>query len=217
MPCAGVGCAHASGSVLVHDALPFAPGEGPFRIKGNAYLGALAYTATQIEPAAALTKLRNPATASFLGQRFVVGGFYDVGPLATLAQAAALTAGRSHLAWLKEQGRVVADKDIGGVYRVLLAFASPDMVMRRLERTAKQYFDFVEVEVVEREDRWETIGTGVPEAVVHTYMATTEAYLVTALARAGAKDVRHRWFAPEPHGERHGVPVVRVRREVSWA
>lgn len=217
MPCAGAGCAQARGSVLVHDALPFAPGEGPFRIKGNAYLGALAYTATQIDLRQALTKLRNPATVAFLGQRFVVGGFYDVGPLASLAQAAALAAGRPHLAWLKEQGRVVADKDIGGVYRFLLAFASPDMVMRRLERTAKQYFDFVDVEVSERDSRWETLADGVPEGAVHTYMATTEAYLVTALVRAGARDVRHRWFAPEPLGNRHGVPVLRVRREVSWS
>lgn len=215
MPCVAEGCAHAS-VVLVHDSLPFAPGAGPFRIKGNAYLGALAYTKTHCELPTVLGKLKNPDTAAFLSQRFVVGGFYDVGPLATLAVAAALTAGRPHLTWLKEQGRDVADKDIGGVYRVLLALASPALVMRRLQRTASQYFDFVEVEVIEREDRWETIGSGIPEGAIHTYMATTEAYLVTALERAGAKGVRHRWLPPEPAGHKHGVAVLRVRREVAW-
>jgi hypothetical protein len=40
--------------------------------------------------------------------------------------------------------------------------------------------------------------------------------VIKALEIAGVRNIQHRWMATEPDGEAHGLPLVRVRREVRW-
>ena len=207
------------GLVGSEEALSYAPGEGPLRAKGNIYLGAIRYYQAQVPGGvpAVLARLTQPKLVAFLGQRFVAGGWYDVGPLAPFGEAAAQVAGLAHLDFLKQQARAQAMTDIHGVYKVLLKLASPEMVMSRLPRAANQYFDFVRAEVKELAPRhWESHAHGIPAVAAGTYMATTEAFVVRALELAGAKNVRHRWFTPEPAGSHQGIAIVTTRRELSW-
>jgi hypothetical protein len=48
-------------------------------------------------------------------------------------------------------------------------------------------------------------------------MSIAEGFVDELLPRTGARDVRQHWDRPEPAGEAHGVPVVKVAREILWA
>jgi hypothetical protein len=200
--------------------LHFAPGRGPFHVKGTAYIGLLDHCATHVKGGldAILAKFgEDEALVAFFRQRFLAGSWYDVGPSILLTQAAAVVAGVAHLDLLRQQARAQAERDIHGVYRLLLKLARPEMIMARLPRAAGRYFDFVRAEVSElRPGCWESRAHGVPAMAQHSYMAGTEAFVVKALELSGAKEVKHRWLPPEPEGQAHGVDVMCLRREVGW-
>jgi hypothetical protein len=48
-------------------------------------------------------------------------------------------------------------------------------------------------------------------------MSVTEAFLARALELAGAREVRTHWLPVLPAGERDGVALVQVRREMTWS
>ena len=200
--------------------LQFAPGRGPFHVKGTAYLGLLDYYARHLPGGldAVLGHFEgDDALVAFFKQRFLPSSWYDVGPSILLSRAAAGVAAVPHLELLRQQARAQAERDIHGVYRLLLKMAKPAMIMTRLPAAAGRYFDFVRAEVRElRPNCWESVAHGVPAIAQHTYMAGTEAFLVKALELSGARDLHHRWFPVEPEGQAHGVDVIGLRREVSW-
>ena len=194
------------------------PGKGPWHVKGLVYVGALDYYGTHVARGleAVLERLA-PPLVEFLGQRFLPGGWYDVGPLTIVAQAAAIASGTPHLDLLRQMTRTQAERDIRGVYRVLLKVASPEMVMRRLPQMAGKYLDFVRAEVREvRPKCWESTAHGVPSVAMHAYMAVSEAFITRALQLAGAKELRHRWFPLEEEGAIGEVALMKIRRELSW-
>jgi len=198
--------------------LHHAPGKGPWHVKGLVYAGALAHYDARVPGGlgAVLERVDAPLV-EFLNQKFVVGGWYDVGPLTLVGQAAALVANVPHLEFLRDMARTQAERDIQGVYRILLKVASPEMVVRRLPQAANKYFDFVQAEVREvRPKCWESTGHGIPSIASTAYMAVTEAFVSKALQLAGARELRHRWFAPEQEGALGEVALMKIRRELSW-
>lgn len=204
---------------IASEELTYAPGDGPFHAKGTIYLGTQRFYAQAVPGGldAVLARLSDPRLIDFLRQKFIASAWYDVGPLVPFGEAAARAAGTAHLELLRTQARAQAQSDIHGIYRLLLKLASPEMVMSRLPRAASQYFDFVRAEVRQLGPRrWESIGHGIPATWAATYMATTEAFVVRALELAGAKNVRHRWHAPETTGVAKGIPTVSIRRELGW-
>jgi hypothetical protein len=207
------------GLVGSEEALTYDPGLGPLRAKGMIYLGAGRYYAGHVPGGveAVLARLSSPKIVAFLRQPFVAGGWYDVGPLIPFGEAAAQVAGVTHMDFLRQQARAQAQSDINGVYKMLLKLATPEMVMSRLPRAASQYFDFVRAEVKEIGPKhWQSSAHGIPAVAAQQYMTTTEAFVVRALELAGAKNLRHKWFTPEPAGQNAGIAIVSCRRELSW-
>jgi hypothetical protein len=200
--------------------LSFAPGQGPFHVKGTAYIGLLGHY-TRCVPGgldAILGQFGDDAVlVAFFKQRFLSSAWYDVGPSTLLSRVAASLSGIPHLDLLRQQARAQAERDISGVYRLVLKLASPEMVMSRLPVAATRYFDFVRAEARElRPKCWESMAHGVPEIARHSYMTGTEAFVMRALELAGATDLKHRWTPAEPEGQAHGMDIVGLRREVSW-
>lgn len=106
---------------------------------------------------------------------------------------------------------------IRGLYKFILVFATPDMVMKNLARTARTYFDFVNTEVTPKgPNHYESAGGNVPLTVSSAYMVVTEVALKIILENAGAKGLKQRWLPTEPEGKVRGVDVVCVRRVISW-
>src|SRR5688500_9646383 len=104
-------------ALIASEALVYAPGTGPFRAKGTIYLGAQRFYAQAVAGGleAVLSRLSDVRLTEFLRQKFVAGGWYDVGPLVPFGEAAAQVAGTAHLEFLRTQARAQAQTDINGV------------------------------------------------------------------------------------------------------
>lgn len=198
---------------------PFAPGKSPFRVKGVVYRNFVAYVAEAVDGGLdqLVTLLDEPELRTFTQQPFLASSFYDALPSMPLCEAAAKALHRPFAQFVREFSAYAAERDTKGIYRLLLKLVSPDMVMERTPAAAKQYFDFVEVTVDKSGPKsFRTMVRGVPRFLAPFYMTVTEAFLSQALRLAGAKEPRHAYPAPLPDGEREGVPLLRLRREVDW-
>ena len=198
---------------------PFAPGKSPFHVKGVVYRNFVEYVGNTVEGglAAIVATFDDPALRTFTEQPFLAGSFYDALPSMPLCEAAARLLHRPFAQLVREFSAYAAEHDVKGIYRLLLKLVSPEMVMERTPAAARQYFDFVAATVQKDGPKsYSTSVRGVPRFLAPFYMTVTEAFLSRALVLAGAKEPRHAWQAPLPDGDREGVQLIKLRREVSW-
>jgi hypothetical protein len=199
--------------------IPFTPGTSPFRAKGVLYLGSFEYFDRHLPGGrqAVLDAIRDPELSRFFAQPFLAGSWYDSFPGLPLQHASAKLAGQPVGDFVKRLARWQAERDLHGVYKVLLKLSSAEMIVDRVPLLATRYFDYVSIEqdkVGTRE--YVAVVTGIPAALATLYLSVTEPFLSVAMETAGAKNVRFRWEPPEPHGTRAGVPLVRLRRNLRW-
>jgi hypothetical protein len=200
-------------------ALPIAPGDSPFRVKGVAFRGHLDYVAAHVPGGVdgMLADFADPRLRSFFSQPFLAASFYDVFPLAIAGIVCAKRCGVEYLEFVRMRTEAQAKSDLGGVYRVLLKFTSAEAVAVRLPKLLGQYFDFGETEVVERRPNAVRIGrAGMPSPIVPWYVAVSRAYLNVVMQAAGSPDSRCELVAVENDGARAGVKVVKIVLDVSW-
>src|SRR5579883_3482712 len=116
--------------------LPFAPGDGPFRIKGAIYRGHLDYVADHVPGGieAMLGGFKDPRLATFFHQQFLAGSFYDIVPLVVAGYVCARQSRKSFSEFIRTRSRHQAERDINGLYRVLLKLTTPSAVLGRLPR-----------------------------------------------------------------------------------
>jgi hypothetical protein len=164
-----------------------------------------------------LHEIRDDATREFLSQTFLLGSWYDVLPTQPACQAASRVCKQPMMDLTRKMAAEAAQRDINGIHRLLLKIASPEMVVERIPSAAKQYYNFVDstVEKLGR-NHYIATGEGIPAGIVTLYMAVTEAFILRALELAGARNARHIWHPLKPIGNRHGVAVVQLRREIEW-
>jgi hypothetical protein len=199
--------------------VPFLPGESPFQCKGILYVDSIAYYDEHVPGGwAGLTdRIRDPRLKAYLSQRFLAGTWYDVFPTVAAHRITAISAGTPYLDFLRTMAAWTTDRQYRGVYRVFLKDGRPDAVARRLPIIAAKYYNCLRVEVRElAPNAYETLTSGLPVVVAPSYQVTSEVAVMKALEIAGVRHLRHRWMPTEPDGEAHGLPLVRVRREVRW-
>jgi hypothetical protein len=196
----------------------FAPGESPFLAKGIVFLTARGFYEQRVPGgiAAVHEKISDPATVTFLQQRFLTGGWYDLLPILTASAAAARVCQMSTLELVRETAKWQAEHDLTGIYRMVLAIASPAAVAQRLPSLSKQYFNFGEADgrMVE-EQAFESNRWGIPAPLEGWFATVTAGYVPVALEKAGARNVRVRWDSA-PDAKLHGVPTVRIKFDIRW-
>jgi hypothetical protein len=155
---------------------------------------------------------------AFASQQFLAASWYDALRIAPLGDAAAFASGVPYTQLMSDFGAAQAERDIRGVYQVLLRLASPAMIVERLPRAAKQYFDFVTSELLTRPARSpsDLLVTGVPRELAPVYLLVTEPFLRRALTLAGAKDVEITVSKLETDARADGAPAVRFTRHLAW-
>lgn len=194
-------------------------GASPFRCKGVLYLGSFEYFDRHLSGGhrAVLDSLQDAELARFYGQRFLAGSWYDTFPALPMQLASARLAKQPVSDFVKRLARWQAERDVRGVYRVLLQLADAEMIVERVPLLAMRYFDFVKIEQQKLGPRdYDAVVTGVPAALATLYMSVTEPFLSVAMETAGARNVRFQWSAPEPQGRRGAVELVRLRRRLGW-
>ncbi len=190
-----------------------------FRSKGLVYVGARSYYDSVVPGgwSAVRDAVGDDGLRTFMGQPFLPGGWYDVLPVVPISATAARLRGVSQASLVRDNARWVAERDLAGVYRILVSVVSPETVAMRLPRLSMQYFDFggFDAKMV-RENVLESHRFGIPAALAPWFVFVTEGFVPYALSVAGAKDVRIRYGPPRPEGEANGTSVVRLRFEIDW-
>jgi hypothetical protein len=198
---------------------PFAMGASPFRAKGVLYLGSFEYFDRHLPGGrrAVLDSLQDDQLARFFAQPFLAGSWYDSFPGIPMQQASARLARQPVADFIRRLARWQAERDVQGVYRVLLKLATAEMIVERVPLLATRYFDFVTIEQKKVGERsYTAVVKGVPATLATLYMSITEPFLSVAMELAGARNIRFQWDSPEPHGTRAGVGLVRLRRQLRW-
>jgi hypothetical protein len=204
---------------MLKDSNPYAPGESPFKVKGFSYSNTLACLGREVPGGlpALLAQVHDARLRQFLEQPFLDGTWYDVLPFPTMLHAASRLSELSPLELARKAAADGAEKNVKGIHRLLLQLTSPDQLIERLPAVAKQYLNFVTSHVERRGPSfWVSTADGIPSAIVHVYMTTTEAFTTRALELAGAKDTRQTWHPPKVTGQDRGITVVQAVREITW-
>ena len=200
----------------------FLPGESPFRAKGLVYGGAREYWEKRVPGGVAALRDTVAATgdlalARFIETPFVASGWYDALPIVPLSAVAARLAGVPQAQLVRENAAWLAERDLHGVYRVILMVASVEMVAMRLGKLSMQYFDFGQAESVRVRDKVvESRRSGIPAALAPWFIFAADGFVPVALKLAGARSVRLRHGSPQPQSAAHGAPMVQIRFEIQW-
>lgn len=197
----------------------FLPGESPFHVRGSTYLGMRAFVDQRVPGglATVLPRLPDDAHRAFMSQMFLPVAYYDALPIRPISEAIAEAQGVSYVESVRSRGVLVAQRDLGGLYKVLLKVVSPELVAERLQRVALRYVDFGAVEIV-------SSGTGrsegrmeqIPAPIAVWLAPMLSGYGTQALRAAGAVAPRVRVEAPVRDGERGGVETVTLRFHFTW-
>lgn len=199
--------------------VPFVPGESPFRAKGIQYVDSITYYNEHIPGGwEGLTAgIGEPRLRAYLSQRFLAGAWYDVFPYVAAHRVASISLGQPYLDFIRRMAAWLIDRQFRGIYRVFLKIGRPDAVVRSLPDIAAKYYDFLRVDLKQLGPcHYETRAGGLPAVVAPSYQVASEVAVIKALEIAGGRNIRHRWMPAEPDGEAHGLPLVRVRREIRW-
>ena len=198
---------------------PFAPGEGPFRIKGTGYRGHLEYVEASVPGGVQgmIARFDDARLAQFFAQPFLAASLYDLYPLVAAAGPCAVACGLSARDFVDRRSRAQAPKDVGGVYRFLLAMVPTMSVARRVPQLFTQVFDFGRAESV-REDAGEVDAAfdGIPAPFAPWFGQVFTSYGEAALVASGAKRGAFSVRSTTPSGSAHGVPLARIGVEIRW-
>src|SRR5262249_25685045 len=106
--------------------LPFRAGDSPFKTKGNAYNSLKAFHAVHVPGGGeAVADALHADLRAFYLQTFLAGGWYDFLPMQLLEKVAISIVGGDSATFLRELGLHAVNRDMKGVYKLLLHFTSP--------------------------------------------------------------------------------------------
>jgi len=199
--------------------LPFPPGEAPFRLKGTAYRGHIDYVQANVPGglAAQNAAFRSAKLRAFFEQSFLATSWYDVFPLMVAGYVCARIVGTTFSDFVRTRARWQAQQDVGGVYKLILHAASPELVVEKMPTLMARYFDFGRTTVEATAPRtYQITVSGLPSAIAPWYALICETYALVALEANGAKNPRARLLPSRREGQAHGLDVVQVRCDVLW-
>ncbi|MCC6557167.1 MAG: hypothetical protein IT372_29795 [Polyangiaceae bacterium] len=198
---------------------PVPPGTSPFHVRGSTYVGVRSYIDARVPGglSAVLPHLPDEAHRAFSSQVFLPVSMYDALPLRALTEATALAEGLPYAQSVRGRARIVAQRDITGLYKLFFKAVSPARAAERLQRAALRYFDFGGVEILEKAARRSVVvHGGVPRFLVPWYVPMLEGYTAVVLEVAGGRSPAVRTEPPLRDGERAGIETVSLRIELAW-
>ncbi len=202
-----------------YEQLPFAPGAGPFRVKGVAYRGHCEYVERYLVGglAAQQAMLVDARLRDFLGQTFLASSWYDVYPLVAAGSVCARVAGRTLPDFLRVRARFQAEQDLQGVYRAALTVASPALLAERLPPMFQRYFDFGNAVVsVAGPSARDVQIEGVPASLSPWLGPILQTFALTALEYNGTRRAAAKLMPFTTTGAAHGLDVGTLRLLISW-
>jgi hypothetical protein len=193
--------------------------DSPFRTKGVLYLGTQTFFHENSPKGIEAVAEQLPAgrLREFVTQRFLAGGQYEVMVVPALIAAEARAMRTSLDRYLLQRTRWQAEKDIHGVYRILLKLTSPEAVVARLPKVITQMFNFgAPVVEVLGPKRAQVLVTGIPAALIPWLQFGFRVYCETAVELAGGKVASYASLTPVDEPPKEGFPIQSLRGTISW-
>ncbi len=196
----------------------FAPGESPFKVKGSPYV-TMTEHARGIDGGMErfLEHLPDDAHREFARTVFLPVSQYDALPLVPMTRALAEAEGSEHFASVRDRSRRAAERDLSGVYRLLLKAVSPEHVVDRLQKVSLRYFNFGEAQILDR-TRGHVIGelSQIPASLAAWFEPMLAGYGPVLIERSGGRSAVVE-ATSTPEGEAHGVRLCRIRIDFRWS
>jgi hypothetical protein len=194
-------------------ALPFRPGTSPFLIKGSYYRE---LQERLLDWDRIVEAIDDTAVREFGLQRFLATEWYDYLPVIMIARGLGIYFGCPADQAISEQAAKNARRQLSGIYKFVLSFASPEVGMRRMSNVYRQLYNFGRCEISISGDSAVSTYHQWPLMMAWLYQLTTDAWVGTLLGIAGASRVKRTWSAPVPDGTRDGVDLVRLEVRTTW-
>lgn len=193
--------------------------ESPFRVKGVLFLGTKSFFEDHVP--GGFEKLRDTlgpgVLRDFMDQRFLSGGLYEVLHVPQLIAAEAAATGQSERMYLRRRTEHQAATDMGGVYKILLKVASPELIIPRLPKVMTQMFNFGEPKVTQTGTREFNLRVdGVPAALGPWLETALEIYVEVALLATGGKSPLVTMQRPIVLPPVQGHPVIALSLIARW-
>jgi len=201
------------------DATDFAPGEGPFRIKGSAYTLHHRWVAEFLEGGLEAQQRRLGAWGDhpFFDEIYLASGMYDVLPLVALGYVCAELRQESLAAFVEMRARYQAEKDLQLFRKMMVKLASPTSVAKRFPSVLASFFDFGEATSEVREKGVSGRVSGVPQILATWMIATCRGFTTHALKVNGAKGVSIDAEVESSGLRQHGLPLCDLEFEFAWS
>lgn len=190
----------------------------PFRVKGLVYKATRGYFDKNLGVGydALLSALPAPLR-EFMDQPFLSGNQYEVMLMPDLINIEARVAGVSSEVYLRSRTRWQAEKDLGGVYKLIARVAPPSVVVRRVMVLLPQILNFGSAHVTsERPSQVCVELRSIPIPLVAWLERVVVVYAQTCLEFAQAKGVRVSVLPRSPGVENQGYPTMSLHFEVRW-
>jgi hypothetical protein len=199
---------------------PKPPGANPYRVKGNAYRGHMDYVEEHVPGGAQAMRegFADPALAEFFGQTFLAATLYDLYPLVAAGHVCARLCGTSFDDFVRVRCEYQAERDVAGIYKMLLKLTSAEGLASRLPRLMAQYFDFASAQT-HLVAPGHVVGeqTGVPHKQLAPWLSlVAESYMRTVLPMAGARELRVKVESLRTPERRDGVELCTLRTDILW-
>ncbi len=197
--------------------LPFPAGTGPFRQKGNGYLGDFAHFDLCVPGGAKAVVAALPeASRAFFSQRLRPSDWYDAFPGATLHAVAARLRSVPYAEHRRQVGVYHAGA-AGSVYRALLRVVSNENVAMWGPRVSSLYFEFGRFETRVAGPRLvEGTRRGVPAGLVQSVLHGSKGFTEETLRLAGAKTASFEIGEVLLQGRSYGQDLYDVSIRVAW-
>jgi hypothetical protein len=203
--------------------VPFPPGGGPFRQKGNGYLGdARFYDATVRGGAGAVVAaIADPRVRAFFEQKFRPSEWYDAMPGVIIESTAARLRGIPFEQHRRQVGSWHAAEGIRGIYAALFKVVSDENIALWAPRISSLYFEFGKVETKALGGRAiEGWWRGLPPQLAQNVCYASAGFCAEALRLTGAHDPIVTLHEVEPDAvfktTAAALETVRVRFRMAW-
>jgi hypothetical protein len=200
------------------DTVRFPPGEGPFRVRGVAFVTALNYVERRLPGGwDALVASMDESVASYCDQAFDLTESYDASVLLRLLVVAAKVAHAPVGRFIEARSRWSANGERRGPLQPAAA-ASPEKMAERLHLDFNRYFRPTSARsLAVAPGRFEGELTKVPTPMNGLYVGATVGFVSGALELTGARGVAFEWTPPFADGVHAGVPLERLAFLATWA
>ena len=197
----------------------FPVGDGPFRVRGVAFVTALGYIDRRLpggRPAFLHGLGPSDPFARYYEQPFDPTRDYDASPLVRLLVVAARLAHAPIGRFIEARSRWSAAGEARGPLKPAVT-QSPEKMAERLHLDFNRYFQPTRARTVGiAEGRFEGELACVPRSMNGLYVGATVGFVGGALRLAGARDPSFEWQPPESDGSLAGVTTERVRFVATW-